>query len=85
MLRAKQNCMANILLMPAKCLGGGRRIFCTFCAVSIIEIFFFKRATAAAADKIIAKMPQFPKFFSDSPYILFCEAGLGARKDCCIV
>lgn len=46
--------------MPAKCLGGGRRIFCTFCAVSIIEIFFFKRATAAAADKIFAKMPQCP-------------------------
>lgn len=40
--------------------GGGRRIFCTFCAVSIIEIFFFKRVTAAAADEIIAKMPQCP-------------------------
>lgn len=36
--------------------GGGRRIFCTFCAVSIIEIFFFKRVTAAAADEIIAKI-----------------------------
>lgn len=36
--------------------GGGRGIFCTFCAVSIIEIFFFKRVTAAAADEIIAKI-----------------------------
>lgn len=45
--------------MPAKCLGGGRRIFALFALFPLLK-HFFKRATAAAADEIIAKMPQCP-------------------------
>ena len=59
MLRAKQNCMANILLMPAKCLGAGGEFFALFALFPLLK-HFFKRATAAAADEIIAKMPQCP-------------------------